>query len=380
MTNNKRYPAGILQLFNDFKSFLFYLFGYSRNKILGISFYFEEWKNLLVKFFTMKRGRYNRAFLHFTTIGVLCIGVLIAPMLADTFPIFASKSTITRLPSPSTQEQSVDIGQNVFETRVSEKPRDTIINYTVEKGDTLETIAEKFSQPNNTISVDTIKWENDLTSDSLSVGDQLRILPVTGVSYKVEPGDTIYTIAKKLKTDPQKIADFPFNNFANPETFSLVAGQLLIVPDGIKPSAQTSEQISAPTYVPQAPVQVEFTGGGFHWPISGEVTQGFSWYHPGIDIAGPIGTPIYASKAGVVVEASCGWNYGYGCHVLIDHGGGFSTMYAHMVSTPSVSIGQSVNAGQLIGYRGNSGRSTGPHTHFEIRTPHGNVNPLSLLQ
>lgn len=334
---------------------------------------------MLVKFFTMKRGRYNRAFLHFATMSVLGIGVLIAPMLADTFPIFASQSSVTRIPSPSTRDQSVEVDQNVFETQVSQKPRDTIITYTVEKGDTLETIAEKFSQPNNPISVNTIKWENNLTSSNLSVGDQLRILPVSGVSYKVLPGDNIYSIAKKLKTEPQKIADFPFNNFANPETFSLIAGQLLIVPDGLKPSEQSTIQPEQPTIIAQAPQQVNFIGGGFHWPISGDITQGFSWYHPGIDIAGAIGTPIYAAKAGTVAEASCGWNYGYGCHVILNHSDGYTTMYAHMVGQPVVGIGESVNAGQLIGYRGNTGRSTGPHTHFEIRTSHGNVNPLSYL-
>jgi murein DD-endopeptidase MepM/ murein hydrolase activator NlpD len=114
--------------------------------------------------------------------------------------------------------------------------------------------------------------------------------------------------------------------------------------------------------------------------LQGILTQGFSWYHPGYDIAGPVGTPIAASKGGIIAEASCGWNWGYGCHVIINHGNGWSTMYAHMVSLPIVSVGESVNAGQIIGYRGNTGRSTGPHTHFEIRRNNIAVNPGAYLQ
>ncbi|MDE2590113.1 MAG: M23 family metallopeptidase, partial [Patescibacteria group bacterium] len=103
------------------------------------------------------------------------------------------------------------------------------------------------------------------------------------------------------------------------------------------------------------------------------------WYHTGLDIAGPIGTAIAAAKSGVVDQASCGWNYGYGCHVLLDNGGGYQTMYAHMVSQPFVSVGQSVSQGQIIGDRGSTGRSTGPHLHFEIRFNGHVVNPLSYL-
>ena len=354
--------------------FLSYLYSYVRKHILAWFLWFEAKKNLLVKFFLMKRGRYNRPFLHFATITVLGVGILISPVLSDTYPIFSSKAAVNRLPSPSTQEQSVIVDQNVFHTDISQKPRDTIITYTVERGDTISTIADKFG-----IDTNTIKWENNLSGDDLSIGDQLRILPVKGVSYKVASGDSIYSIAKKFNTDAQKIADFPFNNFSNPETFSLVEGQMLIVPDGIKPSEQPYVK-PEPDYVAQSPSQQDFSGGGFHWPLQGEITQGFSWYHPGIDIAGAVGTPIYAAMGGVVAEASCGWNWGYGCHVLINHPNGFSTMYAHMVTTPAVSVGEIVTAGQLIGNRGNTGRSTGPHTHFEIRSPHGNVNPLSYLQ
>lgn len=355
--------------------FLFFA-SYSQKRIFGSLMFFEGNKNTLVKFFMMKRGRYNRPFLHFATMAVLGIGVMIAPLLADTYPLFASTGSGLDKTPTNKAEQSIAVDENVFNTKESEKPRSEIIKYTVEKGDTLSTIAQKFG-----ISVDTIKWQNNLTDDSVTVGDSLEILPVSGIAYKVQKGDTVYTIAKKFATDAQKIVDFPFNDFANPETFSLVDGQIVIVPDGVKPSAASNYAPPAPSYasVPQTTNQ-QPSGGGFIWPIFGEITQYFSWYHTGLDIAGPIGTPIYAAKSGTVMEASCGWNWGYGCHVLLDNGGSFSTMYAHMVTQPSVSVGQSVGQGQLIGYRGSTGRSTGPHTHFEIRINGHVVNPLPYLR
>jgi murein DD-endopeptidase MepM/ murein hydrolase activator NlpD len=357
----------------DSASFSEFLFFYGKKKFTGFFSFFEKEKNVLVHFFMLKRGRYNRTFLHFATISLLGLGVIIAPVLADTFPIFSTQAQVERLPSPNSVNQSIAVDENVFQTRATDNHRDKDITYIVEKGDTLSSIAQKFD-----ISTDTIKWANSLNSDAVSVGDQLKILPVTGVEVKVGSGDTVYSIAKKYDTNAQKIVDFPFNDFANPETFSLVGGQSLIVPDGVQPSAQPSYHVSQ--FIASAPTQVTFTGGGFHWPIQGLITQGFSWFHNGIDIAGAVGTPIYAAKDGTVVESSCGWNGGYGCHVLLSHGSGWYTIYAHMVTQPSVSLGQSVGAGELIGFRGSTGNSTGPHTHFEIRSPNGNLNPLSYLQ
>ncbi len=366
--------SGLVTGVKNFSSFSLFMYTYAKMHIGNLIFFLEQEKNIVVRFFMMKRGRYNRPFLHIATMTLLGMGVMIAPILADTFPVFGSQAAVNHLPSPSTQDQSLTADQNVFSTNISQKPRDSVITYVVERGDTLSTVAQKFG-----ISVDTIKWANDLSADDVNIGDELKILPVTGVAYKVQSGDTVYTIAKKFDTDAQKIVDFPFNDFANPETFSLVEGEQLIVPDGVQPSARPS-YVTQRAVLVQAPEFTNVTGDGFHWPVQGLITQGFTWYHNGIDIAGPVGTPIYASKAGVVMEANCGYDGGYACHVLLSHAGGWSTMYAHMVQQPSVSVGQSVSAGQLIGYRGNTGRSTGPHTHFEIRSPNGNLNPLQFLQ
>lgn len=355
-----------------FPEFISFFYAYLKSKTIGFSLLFEANKNILVRFFIMKRGRYSRPFLHFATMGVLTIGVILAPFLASTYPIFSQNSTTAAKIASSAQAQSIFVGENLFQTDISQKPRDKIIEYTVQKGDTISTIAEKFG-----ISTQTIKWQNNLINDNLSVGDSLEILPVTGVAYKVQSGDTVYTIAKKFDTVPQKIVDFPFNDFANPETFSLVSGQILIVPDGVKPSEQPF--IKRQIYIAQGPTSV--SSAGFTWPISGGISQFASWYHMALDITNPTGTPIVAAQGGTVTKISTGtWDGGYGNNIIIDGGGGYQTLYAHM-SGVNVGIGQQVVAGKtVIGYVGNTGRSTGPHLHFEIRRNGVLVNPLPYLQ
>jgi murein DD-endopeptidase MepM/ murein hydrolase activator NlpD len=356
-----------------FPDFLRALVAYLKGKVISFSIVFENNKNILVKFFMIKRGRYSRPFLHFATMGVLTIGVIAAPFLASTYPVFSqNSSTSAKIQSPT--NTSIAVGQDVFGTQISQKPRDKTITYTVQKGDTVSTIAQKFG-----ISADTVRWANDLSDDTINVGDSLQILPVTGIEYKVQSGDTVYTIAKKLATDPQKIVDFPFNDFANPETFSLVTGQMLIVPDGIQPAAQPF--IRPQVYIAQGPSATSFSASGFTWPVHGVITQFASWYHMALDLAAPYGTPIVAAKSGTVVEANTGgWNYGYGNDVVIDHGGGYKSLYAHMEAV-NVSPGQQVVGGStVIGWIGLTGRTTGPHVHFEIRLNDVTINPLPFLQ
>jgi len=359
------------KFFSELSPFLIFFYSYIKKKILILSVFFEKNKNTLVKLFTIKRGRYNRSFLHFAAMVVLGIGVLLTPFLASTYPVFLS-SAASNLDFPS-QAQSIVVGEDVFKTDVSQKPRDKIIIYMVERGDTISTIARKFG-----ISEETVKWANDLTNDNITVGDELRILPVTGISYKVVKGDTVFSIAKRFDTDPQKIVDFPFNDFANPETFSLVAGQMLTVPDGVKPS----EILTTPrrqVYIVQGPVSV--SSAGFTWPVRGTVGQLASWYHMAIDILSPIGTPIVAAQSGTVSKVILGtWDGGYGNNVYISDGAGTQTHYAHM-SDANVSVGDSVTAGKtVIGWIGMTGRTTGPHVHFEVIKNGTLVNPLPYLQ
>jgi murein DD-endopeptidase MepM/ murein hydrolase activator NlpD len=360
-TRSKRF----FPLFFEFSAFTY---GYTKKKILAISHGFEKQKNILVRFFMMKRGRYNRAFLHIVAMSVLGVGVMLAPILASTFPIFAQQSQNVSLGDSDTQ-QSITMDSDVFQTQISQKPREKITMYTVQKGDTVSTIAKKYN-----ISADSVRWANELKNDNITVGDELKIPSVTGILHKVSSGDTVYSIAKKYDTNAQAIVDFPYNDFANPQTFSLVVGEIVMVPDGVKPEEQ-------PTYVrPQrfiAQGRPSAVGSsGYAWPIHGPLSQGYSWYHAALDIESPVGTPVMSAQTGTVSQVFVGgWNGGYGTHVLITGTDGNVTLYAHM-SGVNVSVGQAVTAGgTTVGWVGMTGRTTGPHLHFEVK----GANPLSYL-
>ena len=199
---------------------------------------------------------------------------------------------------------------------------------------------------------------------------------MTGVAHKVAKGDTVYSIAKKYDSSSQAIVDFPFNTFSNDETFELAIGQTVIVPDGVKPQESVAVSPRIRQITPDAGSVV--ASGSFAWPTSGTITQNFAWYHPGLDIANKAAPNVVAADSGKVVYAGC-INWGYGCHVIIDHGNGYKTLYAHFQKI-YVSLGQNVGRGNLIGQMGSTGRSTGTHTHFEISKNGVKLNPLSVLK
>lgn len=355
----------LLELLFFFKALLLYL----QKKLTIFSFRFELVKGLFVSLFIFRRGRYKRSFLHFGMMGLLGLGVLGAPMLAETNPLVAQNETLVKSSTPSEVLSSIS-ESSVFQTQISPKPRDKVITYTVEKGDTLSTIADRFG-----ISTDTIRWANNLTGDSLTVGDEIKIPPVTGMVHKVERGDTVYTIAKKYDTDAQKIVNFPFNDFANPETFSLVTGQMLVVPDGVKPKALVRSPRPTPAFTPS---QIAQSSAGFIWPAAGNITQYPVWYHNALDIANKDAPDVLAAKTGVVQSAVCS-KWDYGCNIILSHGDGYETLYAHM-QTFYVSAGDNVSQGQAIGKMGSTGRSTGTHLHFEVRKNGVILNPLGFLK
>lgn len=228
--------------------------------------------------------------------------------------------------------------------------------YLVREGDTLGGIAEMFG-----VSANTIVWANDLKSRTLKVGQELVILPISGVRHTVKSGDTIRSLAKKYKADLDDILSY--NDFTLDSKLSV--GSVVIIPDGVISSSPSS--LSRPG------AQQNVVAGYFMRPLRGGVkSQGIHGYN-GIDIAAPVGTPILASADGAVILArTSGYNGGYGLYVVIKHNNGTQTLYAHM-SRVNVSVGQTVTQGEVIGAVGNTGRSTGPHIHFEVR---GARNPF----
>jgi murein DD-endopeptidase MepM/ murein hydrolase activator NlpD len=331
----------------------------------------EEIKGVMAKLMYRQRGRFSQSFVN-VSMAVIFFGAIV---LSGTVENLVNNSRNNSGGGSSylilAQANNSGVG-----TMISDLPKGEITEYRVEDGDTVSSIAQKFG-----VSMDTIIWENNLKSvDAIKVGQILRILPVTGVRYKVSRGETIYSIAKKLQVDAQNIIDYPFNTFTDDETFALAAGQELIVPDGIKPDeVMVDTQKYATRTV--APIPGVVGEGQFIWPTSGVITQKFSWYHPAVDIANPTNPPIVAAATGTVITA--GWNAGgYGNYVIIDHGNGYQTLYGHMLNNSVVvRAGDKVVQGQKIGTMGSTGRSTGTHCHFEIRlTAGGTINPLTKLK
>ncbi len=236
--------------------------------------------------------------------------------------------------------------------------------YVVRSGDSLSQIANMFD-----VSINTIVWANNIKG-SIREGDELIILPVSGVSHTVKKGDTLKSISAKYKADMEDILSY--NSLLATDTLEI--GSSLIIPDG-EVQAQAVAKSGASTNLvgtlrnAGGPVYKDY----YIRPIDGgRRSQGLHGYN-GIDIAAPVGTPIYASAEGIVIIArSSGYNGGYGSYVVISHSNGTQTLYGHM-SKVSVQQGQNVAKGEIIGLVGNTGKSTGPHIHFEIR---GATNPF----
>lgn len=352
--------------FQDVRDWLNFLYHYVRKKLVIILKNFEQGKDILVDFLIVKRGRYNKHFLNISFVFLIAGAVIGGPVIAEYYPTVSPQIDII-------EETSEDIlsaysqEELTTTTEISEKPRFEIIDYEVQSGDTLGSIAEKFG-----ISIDSIKWANSLKTEKLINGQSLRIPPVTGIVHKVVPGDNIYSLAKKYKSDAQKIVNFPANNFADLDTFALNIGQILFIPDGVMPQA-------APVYrTAPVPQYIAGAGGRFQWPAQGQISQYPVSYHMAVDIANRSAPPIAAGDAGTVAFAGC-VRYGYGCHVIVNHADGFQTLYAHM-SSFSVSAGQTVGRGQVLGKMGCTGRCTGTHVHFEVRKNGVILNPLSFLK
>jgi murein DD-endopeptidase MepM/ murein hydrolase activator NlpD len=257
-------------------------------------------------------------------------------------------------------------------TDVPHRLRLEIITYTVQAGDTVQGIAITYGLEDTTI-----MWCNPAIEDMpdfLRIDQEVVIPPIDGVCHTVNAGDTLDGIAGKYKVDAIAITGVSYNHLQvlGDGSPALEPGIRLIVAGGQKP------------YVPKivtaynGPVPEGARGTGlFQWPATGRITQSYWWGHRAIDIAAYSGAPIYAADGGFVSFA--GWtDIGYGYLLIVDHANGYATYYAHC-SGFYVTVGESVERGQLVAAMGSTGNSSGPHVHFEIRYDTTLLNPRGYL-
>lgn len=243
-----------------------------------------------------------------------------------------------------------------------------IVEYEVVSGDSISSIADRFN-----ISVNTILWANDLNSKSgIKIGQKLVILPVSGISYKVKKGDTLGGLSARFGVTERDIV-----GFNKTDGDKLIVGENIIIPggkinvqSGVKTVTATVDSVKK-----QNKTNSSVVSGNMARPIASSAvkTQGLHGNN-GVDFGARIGTSVYAALGGVVTLTRGGdsWNGGYGNYIVIKHSNGTQTLYAHL-SSIGVNQGQTVDKGQFIGKSGNSGQSTGPHLHFEVR---GARNPF----
>jgi hypothetical protein len=292
-------------------------------------------------------------------------------------PDFKNESSdlaITRAPKPHTV--------------IPERENTQVFTHLVVFNDSMFGLANEYG-----LEPETILWSNyDVLQDNphaLSPGMELKIPPIDGIYYEWEVGDTFNSVAEKFKTDPELIINWIGNDLDLLEP-AVEAGEMVMIPDGqrdfqqwILPTiARGQAGVASGVYGAGAcsgPFSGLYGGGGFIWPTVGHTLSGNDFWggHLAIDIGLVVGEPVFASDSGVVVFS--GWSTGgYGNVVIIDHGTGYQTLYAHLSAVIS-GCGSSVVQGQTIGLGGNTGNSSGAHLHFEVRYQGGFVNPWFVL-
>ncbi len=293
------------------------------------------------------------------------------------------------LPPLQFDDQLVSVSRLTnIDTLIPTRPREDVITYTVQKGDSVFGIAKNFN-----LHPESVLWANydqlKDSPDSLSPGMSLNIPPTDGILYKWQEGDTVDGVASEFKAKPDAILGW-IGNHIDLSNVVIKPGELVMVQGGKRDFVQWviptiprgKAGVSKAVYGPGA-CEGSYSGaygtGAFIWPSPQHVLSGNDYWsgHLGIDIAAQQGDNIVASDSGVVVFA--GWStVGYGNMIMIDHGNGYQTVYGHL-SSVAVHCGQSVYQGGYIGAAGSTGNSTGPHLHFESRYGGGFINPWSML-
>ena len=281
------------------------------------------------------------------------------------------------------------------DTEVPVRSRRQVIRYEIQEGDTIFGLAAQFG-----LEPDTIFWANTETLKDnvhfIQIGQPLYVMPTDGVYHAASGDETIADMATRFGVSTQIILNSQFNSFGIGADANYIpaAGQRIVFEGGSRDYISWSSPIIF-TNIEDATSPEEafhpgscrsyYTGlggsGEFSNPLSNaayRVTNGFYSWHPGVDLAAPVGTLIYAADSGVVVFA--GWHTdGYGNLIILDHGNGFTTYYAHMKSR-FAECGQSLQPGELLGEVGSTGVSTGPHLHFEIRKEHVPNTPFLYFE
>ena len=223
--------------------------------------------------------------------------------------------------------------------------RPLFFRYEVQPGDTVSGIAHRFG-----ISSNYVRWNNGIIDDAdvLRVGEQIQVPSAPGIIHLVRAGETLYEIALRYKAN---VADIISTNSLRADGF-IRAGATIFVPGG--------------RY-------------GFVWPARDTITSYFGPSHPlGIDIRAEVGTPIESAGDGIVTFVGGDPGRSYGFYVRVKHGGGFTSLYGHLRNF-AVKNGDRVKAGQVLGFAGLTGRTTGPHLHFEVELNGVRRNPLLYL-
>lgn len=296
-------------------------------------------------------------------------------------------------PLPTPVQLSMGITRLIdFRTVVPNRSRTDVITYTVQSGDFLFSIADLYG-----LKPETILWGNyEVLKDNpqmLTPDQVLNILPVDGTYYQWKEGDSLAGVAEFFKVEPDAILSFsgnPVDLTLSETSYGLKDGDWIVVPGGQRPikdwgpPAISRSNPAVASYYGEGFCGAIYEGpigyGSFVWPTVGKTISGYNYtaIHRGIDIGGAMGNAIFAADSGVVVYS--GWSiYGYGNLIVIDHGNGWQTAYAHL-NTIAVGCGASVGQGQVIGGLGSTGNSTGPHLHFEMVYNGSKPNPLDFVQ